>query len=111
MRELICFGVPYKFIPSLTRAARKASVSQADSPCCPAHLAGDLCEEFIPRQMYAGRAARERSSVSADPNWDLATPSMRHKVTQKGGPQRKVSTFAPLGDRSVQAGHFLTGWR
>lgn len=59
LRELICFGVPYKFIPFLSRALQKEGVSQADSLCCPAHLAGDLFEEFIPRQMYAGMAVRE----------------------------------------------------
>ena len=58
-RELICFGVPYKFIPFLTRAPQKERVTQADSLCCPTHLAGDLFEEFIPRQMYAGRAVHE----------------------------------------------------
>lgn len=58
-RELICFGVPYKFIPFLTRPPQKESVTQADFLCCPAHLTADLFEEFIPRQMYAGRVARE----------------------------------------------------
>lgn len=58
-RELICFGVPYKFIPFLTRPPQKESVTQADFLCCPAHLAANLFEEFIPRQMYAGRVARE----------------------------------------------------
>lgn len=57
--ELICFGVPYKFIPFLTRAPQKESVTQADSLCCPTHLAGDLFEKFIPRQMYACRALGE----------------------------------------------------
>lgn len=57
--ELICFGVPYKFIPFLTRAPQKEGVTQADSLCCPTHLAADLFEKFIPRQMYAGRALGE----------------------------------------------------
>lgn len=59
LRELICFGVPYKFIPFLTRAPQKERVTQADSLCCPTHLAGDLLEKFIPRQMYAVRALHE----------------------------------------------------
>lgn len=58
-RELICFGVPYKFIPFLSRAPQKEGVTHADSLCCPVHLAGNLFEEFIPRQMYAGMALRE----------------------------------------------------
>lgn len=61
------------------------------------------------RQMYAGMAARQRSGVSADPNWALATPKHEQKVAQRGGFQRKASTFAPLGDCSNPEQYFLTG--